>query len=75
VSPLEVVVREKGRIVLPAEVREALGLRKGDKLELSVENGVVILRPKGAVRLSELKGIIGPAKVSLEDVEEALGRV
>lgn len=31
-------VGEKGRIVIPAEMRDALGIKAGDSIELSVED-------------------------------------
>lgn len=72
---MEVVVREKGRITLPLKVREALALHEGDRLELSVEKGAIILRPKEPVSVKELKGVLGSFKVKLEEIEEAAGRV
>jgi AbrB family looped-hinge helix DNA binding protein len=72
---LEIIVREKGRITLPLEIRKALALREGDKLELLIENGVIILKPKEVVRAKDLKGIISPIKVDLEEIEEAPGKV
>lgn len=71
---MEVTLREKGRITIPAFIRRALGLRKGDALQLLTRGGEIILRPKRVVTASEIKGIIGPAKVEIEDIEEALGR-
>ena len=40
-----VVIDEKGRIVIPSEERRKLGLRPGDRLTVSIENGAVVLRP------------------------------
>lgn len=73
-GPMFVLVREKGRITIPASVRSALGLRVGDKLILSIERGAIVLRPEKVVRIDELRGVIGPLKVNIEDVEKALGR-
>jgi len=72
---LEVVLRERGRITLPASIRRALGLRAGDELEVSIERGGIILRPKRRVSFEDLKGVLGPMEVELEEVEEAVGRV
>jgi transcriptional pleiotropic regulator of transition state genes len=36
-----------GRIVIPAEIRDALGLAGGDALDISVRDGVVVLAPVG----------------------------
>lgn len=72
---LEIVIREKGRITLPLEIRKALALREGDKLELLIENGMIILKPKEVIRANDLKGIIGSFKVDIEEIEEAAGKV
>lgn len=70
---MEVVLREKGRITLPASVRRALGLREGDRLTVSVERGAIVLKPK-AVVVDDVERMIGPMEVKLEEVEEALGK-
>lgn len=36
-------VREKGQVTLPLDVRKRLGLRKGDLLEASVNDGRLVL--------------------------------
>lgn len=46
----------KGRVVLPKEVRDALGLSSGDKLEIDVRDGVVLLRP---IRMTTVDGLLG----------------
>jgi AbrB family looped-hinge helix DNA binding protein len=71
---MHVKLRDKGRITIPASIRKALGLRQGDQLQLSVERGAIVLRPERVVTAEDIKGIIGPAKVEIEEVEEALGR-
>ena len=38
-------VSTKGQIVLPGPIRRKLGLRAGDKLEASVEEGRIVLTP------------------------------
>jgi len=71
---MEVTLRDKGRITIPAFIREALGLRKGDILQLQTRGGEIILKPQKIIKASEIEGIIGPTKIELEDIEEALGR-
>lgn len=41
----EVVVSSKGQIVLPKDIREALGLREGDRVRVEVEGDHAIIRP------------------------------
>jgi AbrB family looped-hinge helix DNA binding protein len=36
-----------GRIVIPAEIRDVLGLAGGDALDISIREGVVVLAPVG----------------------------
>jgi AbrB family looped-hinge helix DNA binding protein len=36
-----------GRIVIPAEIRDVLGLAGGDALDISIRDGVVVLAPVG----------------------------
>jgi AbrB family looped-hinge helix DNA binding protein len=72
---LEVVLREKGRITIPVSIRRAMGLRVGDRLVVSVERMCIVLRPQRGVKAEDLRGIIGPMRVEMEEVEEALGRV
>ena len=69
-----VSLREKGRITIPVSIRRALGLRVGDRLRLSVEGGAIILKPVDTVKAEDIKGIIGPFKVEIEEVEETFGR-
>jgi len=71
---MEVALGEKGRITIPASIRRALGLSEGDLLQVSAERGAIILRPKRVVTTDDIKGVIGPIKVDIEEVEEALSR-
>ncbi|MGC8849275.1 MAG: AbrB/MazE/SpoVT family DNA-binding domain-containing protein [Candidatus Bathyarchaeia archaeon] len=71
---MEVTLREKGRVTIPSSIRKALALRTGDRLQLTAEGGAIILKPKRIVTAEDIKGIIGPIEVEIEEVEEALGR-
>ena len=37
-------IDDLGRIVIPNDVRKSLGLKKGDKIEIDVRDGCVILK-------------------------------
>lgn len=39
-------VRPKGQVTLPDAVRKAARLKDGDYLEVSVEEGAIVMRPK-----------------------------
>jgi len=52
---MEVVLSPKYQIVMPKEVRENLGLKKGQKFAVIVKDGVISLVPVPS--LEELRGI------------------
>lgn len=57
----------KGQIVIPARIREELGLSAGDKLFVEQKHESVILKP--ATKLSKLKGI-DKSKVASKEVDK-----
>ena len=46
-SGLERRLDAMGRLVIPAEIRDALGLVPGDAVDVSVRDGAVVLAPIG----------------------------
>lgn len=63
-----VVVGKQGRLVIPAQVREALGIVAGDRLHLSVTGGRLVLeRPGDAARELRELGSAVPRNRSLVD--------
>jgi AbrB family looped-hinge helix DNA binding protein len=40
-----VQVNDKGEMRIPAEVLEPVGIKPGDKVEISSENGAIIIKP------------------------------
>ena len=43
---IQVIIDEKGRILLPAAIRRTLGLEKGEKLrlEMAISENIVVMR-------------------------------
>ena len=54
------VVSSKGQVVIPAELREQLGLRKGTPATWSEEDGKLVLTPMTEQRLKEIVGFQKP---------------
>ena len=64
-----VQVGEKGRIVIPAEIREAMGIRVGDSLEMRFEDYELRVSTRRARirRVQEWARKVMPPGVSLAD--------
>ncbi|AKA74690.1 AbrB/MazE/SpoVT family DNA-binding domain-containing protein [Saccharolobus solfataricus] len=68
-----VTVDERGRIVIPKDIRERLNLKEGSKVEISVdEKGRIIIIVR-RISVDNIYGIAGRERVSIEEIEEALG--
>lgn len=66
-----VVLGQQGRLVVPAEMRSALGLSPGDRLYLQVIGGRLLLeRPEDAV--AELRGLAARVPRTRSLVDELL---
>jgi AbrB family looped-hinge helix DNA binding protein len=55
------VISSKGQVVIPAELREQLGLRKGTAASWREEDGRLVLTPITERRLDEIMGFLKPA--------------
>jgi len=55
------VISSKGQVVIPAEVRERLGLDKGTPATWTEEKGRLVLTPITEQRLREIRGCLKPA--------------
>ncbi|APD48753.1 AbrB/MazE/SpoVT family DNA-binding domain-containing protein [Synechococcus sp. CS-602] len=67
----------KGQLVIPARLRQLLGLKPGDRLALSLEPDGLRLTPQGAGRPGSARALIGAAgyhgpTVSLKQMDPAL---
>ena len=68
VNPVPVHLGAKGRVVLPASMRRALGLHEGAELLARVEGEGIVLEPRG-VALRRLRSFFDgvPSETSLVD--------
>lgn len=57
----------KGQITIPQEIRERLGVEKGDKIEFVTEGGVTYIRP-ARDQLNPFEAYVG-ALGAFDDVE------
>ena len=62
-----VKVKEKFQITLPAELREVLHLAVGDLLEATIEDNVIVLKPKVVVDREPAWAKMEHAMASVED--------
>jgi len=73
---MEATVAERGQITLPKAVRVALGLSKGTKLKVELEDGCVILRKDVNDALSRVRGRfkLPPGQTTDDVMRELRGR-
>jgi AbrB family looped-hinge helix DNA binding protein len=69
----------KGQMVVPAEVRAALGLEAGDVLDVRVERGEMIVRRTRPAKKGSFFGLIGPSPykgppMSVEDMDAGIAK-
>lgn len=53
---MDVTLAERGQIVIPKEVRDALGLKPGARLQLRIEGGRLVIEKKVQLDLSRWVG-------------------
>jgi AbrB family looped-hinge helix DNA binding protein len=66
-----VKMSSKHQIVVPREAREALGLRPGDRLLVSVTGSVIEMRAQPHDVVAELEGLLSASTVSGDLWQEA----
>jgi AbrB family looped-hinge helix DNA binding protein len=55
------VISSKGQVVIPAELREQLGLEKGTRATWRHEKGLLVLIPMKTRTLDQIRGFLKPA--------------
>jgi AbrB family looped-hinge helix DNA binding protein len=67
-----VTMDSKGRIVLPSEVREQLGLQPGSEVDVNTESGRVVVEPEDSPEhvMHTLEMMIDEAAANREDRRE-----
>jgi AbrB family looped-hinge helix DNA binding protein len=64
------VISSTGQVVIPAELRQQLGLEKGTRATWSEDRGRVVLTPMTEKRLDEIMGFLKPAPGEASMFEE-----
>jgi antitoxin PrlF len=61
--PPMATISTKGQLVIPASIRQALGIASGTRFSLTVEGDRIVLRPITAKIVDELRGMFagGPS--------------
>jgi AbrB family looped-hinge helix DNA binding protein len=60
-KPYRTVISSRGQVVIPAELRQQLGLEKGTRATWSEERGRLVLTPMTERQLDEIMGFLKPA--------------
>ena len=58
---MQVIVSPKYQIVIPKEIRTKVGLRKGQKMHISIKGKSIVLMPDKPIQ--SLRGILKKARV------------
>lgn len=74
---MEATITSKGQVTLPKALRDALGLKAGDRILFAPDQpGEYRIKRKKTYTLAEAKGLLPPVgrKISLEEMDEAVAR-
>jgi AbrB family looped-hinge helix DNA binding protein len=55
---METSITIKGQVVIPAKIRQRLGLKKGTKIFVEERNGEIVLRPINREYFQKMSGIL-----------------
>ena len=71
----EAVIDERGRIVIPNEIRVELNLRPDQRLMISTRGKELLLSPEASVDdfIAGLKGCVHGSKIKAEDLKTIWG--
>lgn len=71
----ELVIDERGRVVIPKEIREKLNLRPSQKLIVQLREKEIVLKPAVDVEqfIAELKGCVHGSRVKPSELKEIWG--
>lgn len=67
----EVIVDSKGRVLIPKDIRDQVGLRAGGKARLKIEKGKIIILPPFSPKefIEEMEGCIKEGAPTINPLE------
>ncbi len=71
---LDVILRDRRQVTLPAQVCEQMGLQTGDRLEMRLEDDTLVVKPKKGLALRALREIqaaFAASGISEEDLQQS----
>lgn len=67
-------MEDRGRVIIPKDIRDRIGIRGGEKMEVEEKDGEVVLRPvKSGESLKELKGIVKDSEIDPMEAKDIWG--
>lgn len=71
----EILLDERGRIVIPKEAREKLNLKPNQRLLVRVKQGEIILKPPADAGkfIAELRGCVSGSRIKPSELKEIWG--
>ncbi len=68
-------ISTKGQVTIPKDIRDALGMRPGDKIRFDLERGDrAVLQKAEPSRLTEILGRLGPSRETAVSQQRRLRR-
>jgi AbrB family looped-hinge helix DNA binding protein len=64
------MVSTKGQLVIPAELRNALGIGAGDRVSMTLEDGAILLRPVTERLVDETCGMFAGGGSMADELQE-----
>ncbi len=63
-------VSTKGQLVIPARMRDALGIEPGDRVALTLEDGAILLRPVSERLVEETRGMFAGSRSMADELQK-----
>jgi AbrB family looped-hinge helix DNA binding protein len=67
---LVATVSTKGQLVIPARMRDALGIEPGDRVALTLQDGVILLRPVSERLVDETRGMFSDGRSMADELQK-----